>query len=188
MVSINKLRGELIMNKKGAVELSMTTIIIIVIGITVLSLGLVWIRGVFQDVGDITESAFEEGGSQIDEILGGSDEPVAISPSGISIEQGDSENVGLIINNLESGSITIDSKVIKIGLGKDTSGLSCLFADSEEAGETSESYSLESGYSLEIPVYVGTSKSLAIGDYSCKFTVSGLGTGEQSVNLFIEIE
>ena len=30
-------------NKKGAIELSMTTIIVVVIGITLLSLGLMWV-------------------------------------------------------------------------------------------------------------------------------------------------
>src|SRR3989338_7889465 len=35
------------MNKKGAIELSMTTIIVIVIGVVLLSLGLVWVRGTF---------------------------------------------------------------------------------------------------------------------------------------------
>ena len=36
-------------NKKGAIELSWATIIIIVAGVIILSLGLVWVRGVMQD-------------------------------------------------------------------------------------------------------------------------------------------
>ena len=36
-------------SKKGAIELSMTTIIVIVIGITLLTLGLTWVRGLMDD-------------------------------------------------------------------------------------------------------------------------------------------
>jgi len=45
-------------NKKAAIELSMTTIIVIIIGITLLSLGLVWVKGLFGDVDGITKDSF----------------------------------------------------------------------------------------------------------------------------------
>ena len=47
------------MDKKGAIEFSMTTIMVIIIGVAVLALGLTWIRGTFDQVGTITESALE---------------------------------------------------------------------------------------------------------------------------------
>ncbi|MAG52670.1 MAG: hypothetical protein CMH62_01770 [Nanoarchaeota archaeon] len=45
------------MDKKGAIEFSMTTIMVIIIGVAVLALGLTWVRGTFTQVGTITESA-----------------------------------------------------------------------------------------------------------------------------------
>ena len=47
------------MNKKGALELSMNTIIIIVIGVVLLSLGLIFVRGLFGQVESLSKSAFE---------------------------------------------------------------------------------------------------------------------------------
>jgi len=46
------------MNKKAAIELSMTTIIVIIIGVTLLSLGLVWVKNTFSQVGDLTDESF----------------------------------------------------------------------------------------------------------------------------------
>jgi|APSaa5957512622_1039677.scaffolds.fasta_scaffold47865_3 hypothetical protein len=46
------------MNKKAAIELSMTTIIVIIIGVTLLSLGLVWVKNTFGQVGDLTDESF----------------------------------------------------------------------------------------------------------------------------------
>src|SRR3989344_2519434 len=88
------------MDKKAAVELSMTTIIIIVIVITILSLGLVWIRSVFSDVGELTSGAFEQGETQIAEIFGGTDQPVALSPSETTMSQDETTTATLAINNL----------------------------------------------------------------------------------------
>ncbi|MAG45328.1 MAG: hypothetical protein CMH63_00970 [Nanoarchaeota archaeon] len=47
------------MDKKGAIEFSMTTIMVIIIGVAVLSLGIAWVRGTFTQVGEITESALD---------------------------------------------------------------------------------------------------------------------------------
>jgi len=47
------------LNKKAAIELSMQTIVVIVIGVTILSLGLLWVQNTFRDVGDISDEAFQ---------------------------------------------------------------------------------------------------------------------------------
>ena len=59
------------MNKKGAIELSMTTIIVIVIGVVLLSLGLVWVRGTFSQVTSLTQQAFIQADQEIREKMGG---------------------------------------------------------------------------------------------------------------------
>ncbi|MFA5176490.1 MAG: hypothetical protein WC413_04515 [Candidatus Nanoarchaeia archaeon] len=52
-------------SKKGAIELSMTTIIVIILGVTLLSLGLMFIRGMFDKINDITKQTFESADEQI---------------------------------------------------------------------------------------------------------------------------
>ncbi|MBT4174456.1 hypothetical protein HOC80_03210 [archaeon] len=175
------------MDKKGAVELSMTTIIIIVIGITILSLGLVWIRSVFTDVGSLTEGAFERGEGEIAEIFGGTDEIVGLSPSQIGLEQGDSETASLIINNLgQSDGLIVQASVAPIGMsGADTSKLVCVFQDTFE-GE-SASYTLNSGNGVEIGVIVEDQGS-SLGNYGCKIDISGLEEGQQTKTLIVQIE
>ena len=186
MVSINKLRGELIMNKKGAVELSMTTIIIIVIGITVLSLGLVWIRGVFTDVGGITKSAFEQGQGEIDEIFSGSTEPIALSPSTLTLDQGKSETVTLNINNLgKTTTPNVQASVeAKASGGTAIDTLKCSFTDL--FGSSSDTYSLNSGFGVKLGILVEDSNS-PLGTYVCRVKVDGLEGGQQSISLVINV-
>ena len=174
------------MDKKGAVELSMTTIIIIVIGITILSLGLVWIRSVFTDVGSLTEGAFERGEGEIAEIFGGTDEIVALSPGEIGLEQGSSETASLMVNNFGTGTVTVQASVAPIAAsGVDTSKLVCAFSDSF-SGESS-SYTLSSGQGVQIGVLVEDQNS-ALGNYGCKIDVTGLDEGSQTKTLIVQIE
>tara|TARA_Y100000310_G_scaffold78816_1_gene75487 strand:+ start:523 stop:1035 length:513 start_codon:yes stop_codon:yes gene_type:complete len=52
-------------SKKGAVQLSMTTIIIIILGITLLGLGLAWISDIFGQIGDLSDQAFIQANQEI---------------------------------------------------------------------------------------------------------------------------
>jgi len=58
------------MNKKGALELSVSTIIIIVIGVTLLVLGLVFVQGTFRKVTELSEGAFRAADEQIQNNMG----------------------------------------------------------------------------------------------------------------------
>jgi hypothetical protein len=176
------------MNKKGAVELSMTTIIIIVMGITILSLGLVWIRNVFTDVGELSAGAFEQGASQIADIFGESKEPVAMSPSEIGMDQGTTETVTLAIrDSSSSGSsdvyATVESKAFG---GAAAENLRCGFDDT--GTEESNKYSLASGESMARGLIVKDDGS-DLGTYFCAVTVYNLaGQSEKTVSLVINIE
>ncbi|MBT4630627.1 hypothetical protein HOC06_00165, partial [Candidatus Woesearchaeota archaeon] len=55
-------------NKKGAIEMSMTTIIVVVIGITLLSLGLVWVKTIFDNLQGTTVDAFDQVDAAIGEL------------------------------------------------------------------------------------------------------------------------
>ncbi len=60
-------------SKKGAIELSMTTIIVIVMGVTLLVLGLVFIRGIMLKTTGLTEEAFADAEREIQQRIGASD-------------------------------------------------------------------------------------------------------------------
>ncbi len=62
------------MQKKGAIELSMTTIIVIVLGVTLLILGLAFVRGIFSKVSGLTEEAFSSAEKEIQQRMGATEE------------------------------------------------------------------------------------------------------------------
>ena len=99
------------MNKKGAIELSMTTIIIIVIGVVILSLGLMFVRGIFSKVETLSGGAFEEAENVLNQIAT-HDQEVTV-PSTVIIKQGEQKtfriwvvNQGNLAKNYNLASIT----------------------------------------------------------------------------------
>ena len=87
-------------HKKGAIELSMNTIIIVVIGITILTLGLRWIYNIFgglQEQSDKIKTLSEE---QITALFGASDKAVNIPSSIISVQQGKEYNLRVMMRNI----------------------------------------------------------------------------------------
>src|SRR3989338_5258429 len=86
------------LNKRAAIELSMTTIVVIILGITLLSLGLLWVRGTFKDITRLSDDAFRQADGAISDIFEEVDKAVYVSPPSIDLE-------------LESGK-TVEIKVI----------------------------------------------------------------------------
>lgn len=74
-------------SKKGAIELSMTTIIVIVIGVTLLTLGILWVRGVIGNVSGLSDSAFEDAERVL--ASGGDFQGAVNAPSQLSLERGE---------------------------------------------------------------------------------------------------
>ncbi len=85
-------------NKKGAMELSMTTIIIIILGVTLLTLGIMWIKGLGTQLIDTTDSAF---GISQDEIsrLGLRDQKVYVPQVNKEISIGENEKFTVYVQN-----------------------------------------------------------------------------------------
>jgi hypothetical protein len=91
-------------NKKGAMELSMNTIVIVVIGVIILTLGLSWIYGIFGDLEKQRTQIGESVEEQIRETFGESDDPLNLLSTTVSIEQGKFKDVGIGIRNVLSES------------------------------------------------------------------------------------
>jgi hypothetical protein len=86
-------------NKKGALELSVNAIVIVVIAMTLLGLGLGFIRGMFTRIGGITEATFEKISEQLSTDLATSEAPLLFSKTRLTIERGGSSLEGIGIRN-----------------------------------------------------------------------------------------
>ncbi len=71
--------------KRGAIELSITTIVIVVIGVTLLTLGLVFIKGIFGKLTTLSDEIFGKSSTIIDTLT--IDAKIS-SPSSVNVEQG----------------------------------------------------------------------------------------------------
>lgn len=166
--------------KKGAIELSMTTIIVIIIGVTLLSLSLVWIRGVIQKVTQISETAFETAEGEIGKISG-VDQLLTLSPNNIELAQKSSKAVDVIVANFEDTPISVGAKV--------ESGdpqLGCKFADKPDRSDQSKNYNLGSGKQVKIRL-IASDKGAGLGINHCVITITGRGVDETTETLIINI-
>ncbi|MBI2110047.1 hypothetical protein HYT58_02665, partial [Candidatus Woesearchaeota archaeon] len=86
--------------KRGAIELSMNTIIIVVIGIVLLTLGLRWVYSIFGGLEEQRRSIMESTSSEIEKLFGESQEALKLQSTSITVTQGKSSDVVLIIRNM----------------------------------------------------------------------------------------
>src|SRR3989344_7026761 len=85
--------------KKGAIELSMTTIVVVVIGITILTLGLKWIYNIFGGLESQRQKLIEATEEQIRDTFGQTNEPINLLTSSITIKQSEFYDLGAGIKN-----------------------------------------------------------------------------------------
>lgn len=86
--------------KRGAIELSMNTIIIVVIGITILVLGLRWIYGIFGGLEEQQQQLERLTNEKIIELFGESDDAINLPTSFIKVSQGKKHNLRVIMRNI----------------------------------------------------------------------------------------
>ncbi|HLD15710.1 MAG TPA: hypothetical protein VJB94_03990 [Candidatus Nanoarchaeia archaeon] len=90
----------LVGNKRGALELSVNTIVVVVIGITLLTLGLKWIYNIFGGLTTQQQDLQRLSEDKISEIFGGSDEAINAPTRTFRIEQGESYNLRITMRNI----------------------------------------------------------------------------------------
>ncbi len=86
------------MNKKGAIELSITTIIVIVLGVTLLVLGLVFVQGIFSKVTELSDAAFRDADREIKERIG-ANQKVYVSGVTFELDPGKSTTINIGVQN-----------------------------------------------------------------------------------------
>jgi len=87
------------MNKKGAVEFSMTTIIVVIIGVVILAIAIPWITGTLNQAGGLTDAAFD---SAIKQLQGDPtpDNPLVLSQDSFTLKRG--EEAALVVRYLSN--------------------------------------------------------------------------------------
>ncbi len=84
-------------NKKGAIELSVTTIIVIVLGVALLSLGLVFISNIFSKITKTTDDVFGDADILIEKIAQGTDK--LSLPTSVVVKKGKSNTFKAFVFN-----------------------------------------------------------------------------------------
>lgn len=99
-------------SKKGAIEFSMTTIIIIIIGVAILALALPWIARTMGQASEITDTAFSAAKEQLRTRVGPSN-PLVVSPEDVTIKTGEQKLITVAwyndgANSVNNPSLTIE--------------------------------------------------------------------------------
>jgi len=91
----------MIFKKKASLELSIRTIVIVILAMTLLGLGLGFIRNMFSDIGGISGDVSEQIRQQIQDDLITNDKKLSFPKTEVKIDKGDSEILTVGIRNKE---------------------------------------------------------------------------------------
>lgn len=170
-------------SKKGAIELGMNTIIIVVIGITLLSLALVWIRGMMgeEGIGGITKSAFGQAETAISDIYEGTSEDLSVSPETFTLNPGKSGKAKMRFSNLEDTDVSNVKFQIALaeGEGKAKPKVQCVFANTLKT--TAGPYDVPSGKAKELDILIQVDKASSLGTAVCTVTAPNTVDAEKSI-------
>ena len=157
------------MNKKGALELSMNTIIIIVIGVVLLSLGLMFVRGIFTQTTDLSDKVFANANKELDALGGNVNSALVASPMTVRLKAGETSGFVVQVTNLEEGK-TYTGLTGILETIPENQGIRCEFTDGTKQKSIR---TLVSGAEDKLQVFVKSQKG-SIGTKSCRFTLNGL--------------
>ena len=172
-------------NKKGALELSVNTIIIIVIGVTLLVLGLQFVRKSITQGIDLSDKAFEEANRQLDALGSDVSEFITISPETIRINAGETSGFVVLIKNIEQKTYSGITATIKTSDEALRNKVKCEFSD--ESATKSIRSPLGPNVEDRLRMRVETGKS-SIGSYGCEFNLAGGGIEETTFSTRRDIE
>lgn len=170
-------------SKKGALELSMNTIVIIVIGVTLLILGLAFVKGIFTKIGGLTEDAFEKAEGQIG-VDANLDYPLNVIPTKMKIKVGETKTTTIVLANKEKADAKLTLTAGKVA-GNYNNEVNCFFVDTGGATTTE---SVASGRFKRVMVTIASPTTAKIGDNACLFTAKGFASGEEKGTLLATVQ
>ena len=175
----------MIKDKKGALELSINTIVVIVIGVTLLTLGLVFVRGIFTKTSDLSEKAFQDANEQLDSLTSSVNEFLTVAPQIVRVKAGEINGFSVLIKNIEGFSYSgVIAKVTTSQNALDK-GVKCEFLDGS------------SNKNLKSPLTVGSEERFnirvrtvkgSVGAFGCEFSLNGGGIEQTTYSLRRDIE
>lgn len=89
----------MLFNKRASLEISIQAIVIVVLAMTLLGLGLGFVKNLFGSIGDISRATFDKIADQLNRDLVNSNEKLVFSQTKINIERGKSVLLGWGIKN-----------------------------------------------------------------------------------------
>ena len=140
--------------KKGALELSMNTIVIVVIGVTLLVLGLGFVTGIFGNLESLTQNVFGEAENSINQIAT-HNEKLTI-PGEIMVKQGETASSKVWVVNEEPQSKTFTIDITAASENNAGTGIKILVPQKQATVETGG----EIGFSVGIDVADNIPKGL----------------------------
>jgi len=162
------------MEKKGALELSINTIVIVVIGITLLTLGLVFVRGIFGQLDTLSRDTFGTAQAQIGRL--GQGDARLITPSIVTVNQGKTTQQNLVIgNDGEVGEFTVTLQRSSSSILPSEIGARMVLVTGAVNNNQHE-FRLKSGESLTIPLVIAATSD------------APLTTGPNSIQYAIEVK
>ena len=100
------------MKKRGALNLSMSTIVVVVIGVALLSFGLIFVTDLGEGIREIMKDSFIRAETKLGEVDRQYDERVTVSPVDFKVDRGSSDTFTVsIVNDLE-GTKTFTIEII----------------------------------------------------------------------------
>jgi hypothetical protein len=183
-----------LMNKRGAVELSISTIVIVVLGVSMLILGLVLIRTIFKGATSVAEMSDEQLKNQMNQLYGDT-KKVSVYPDSKQITVSLKDGIGAFgigITNSESGSSSKLKYGYKVVVADPDVSKKCNGATAEEmlglisVGKSGENIAIATGdsYITKVRFTVGLGDPICLVRYAIQVTVNGevYGSEEMDVN------
>jgi len=149
------------MKKKGAIELSMTTIIVVVMGITLLTLGLMFVRNIFFGIEETAGGVQDISKKQLDQLFKGEKQGIYVKKAETSIKQGGTATMDVVLGNPDSQKYKFYYTIAYSDKNpeKITNWISHRYASSTNA------VSIESGKGKSDPLVIKVPNSAKLGEY-----------------------
>ena len=154
--------------KKGAIELSMTTVIVIILGVTLLSLGLFFIRGIFTKTTGLTEGAFEEAEASIGK-LGNIESELTLTSKSVNLKQGQSKGIGIVMANLGDKEARFKVQTSLPPKTAQTAKFTCNVQETEST--SSDEVPIKSGEKKPLHILIIDQAKSNLGTYVCKVSL-----------------
>lgn len=173
------------MDKEGAIELSMTTVIVIILGVILLTLGLAFVRGVFTKVSDLTDTSFSQAEAAIGQ-LGTIENELTLTSRNVDLEQGKDVAVGVVVKNFDESDVTFQLRTSKPARTAQAADFDCLVAQTEET--ESRQFTLGSGEERNFVIAIlDQGRDSPLGRYVCNVELIKGGEVVTDDSILIEV-